>query len=176
VEFATLRSICVSQTHLVFRLICTETAFFDSNKVNFKISGLKFTLFHLLHVHVYSICVKLFFICFMSNVYFCNRRPLGHITHMNHYYCVNNLSYWWFWCICGTDIDECSEQQGVCSNGQCFNTPGSYRCRCNRGYRLSSSGQCTGTACYKEGLNIPNFDVAFWKIISNQFKSEFITL
>lgn len=52
-----------------------------------------------------------------------------------------------------TDIDECSEQQGLCGNGRCFNTPGSYRCRCNRGYVLSSGGQCTGTSCKKTWLN-----------------------
>uniref|UniRef100_A0A3Q3WTY3 Latent transforming growth factor beta binding protein 4 n=1 Tax=Mola mola TaxID=94237 RepID=A0A3Q3WTY3_MOLML len=38
------------------------------------------------------------------------------------------------------DVDEC--QDNPCSNGRCDNTPGSYRCVCRLGYRLSSN-TCT---------------------------------
>ena len=36
-----------------------------------------------------------------------------------------------------TDIDECTENGRICLNGDCMNTPGSYRCICQRGYELS---------------------------------------
>ena len=35
----------------------------------------------------------------------------------------------------GQDIDECKTLPGLCANGQCVNTMGSYRCICNRGFR-----------------------------------------
>ena len=44
------------------------------------------------------------------------------------------------------DINECeiSELGGMCSQ-TCVNTPGSYECQCNIGYRLSSDGfTCEG--------------------------------
>ena len=45
-----------------------------------------------------------------------------------------------------SDIDECSTQKGLCRNGQCLNTVGSFTCQCNVGYELSVDGRlCTGT-------------------------------
>uniref|UniRef100_H3AKG6 Fibrillin 1 n=1 Tax=Latimeria chalumnae TaxID=7897 RepID=H3AKG6_LATCH len=43
----------------------------------------------------------------------------------------------------GEDIDECKVIQGVCHNGQCINTHGSYRCLCKQGFTTD----ITGTAC-----------------------------
>ena len=34
------------------------------------------------------------------------------------------------------DVNECSKV-GVCSNGQCVNTIGSFQCNCDRGYILA---------------------------------------
>jgi len=43
------------------------------------------------------------------------------------------------------DDDECEELGGMCSQ-RCNNTPGSYHCECNNGYRLTSDGfTCEGT-------------------------------
>lgn len=43
-----------------------------------------------------------------------------------------------------TDIDEC-QHRSLCVNGHCRNTEGSFRCVCNQGYTLSSTGdQCEG--------------------------------
>lgn len=43
-----------------------------------------------------------------------------------------------------TDIDEC-QHRSLCGNGHCRNTEGSFRCVCNQGYTLSSTGdQCEG--------------------------------
>ncbi|XP_050520393.1 fibrillin-2-like isoform X2 [Daktulosphaira vitifoliae] len=38
------------------------------------------------------------------------------------------------------DINECL-QQGICNNGQCNNTPGSFICSCPSGYDLASDGK-----------------------------------
>ena len=47
-----------------------------------------------------------------------------------------------------TDINECTENGRLCINGQCLNTPGSYRCVCNQGYTLSPDGAyCLGKKC-----------------------------
>ena len=48
------------------------------------------------------------------------------------------------------DIDECeiSALGGMCSQ-VCVNTPGSYECQCNIGYRLTSDGfTCEGINSY----------------------------
>jgi len=42
------------------------------------------------------------------------------------------------------DHNECNEG-GVCSHGQCVNTDGSFKCLCDTGFILSSSGkECAG--------------------------------
>nr|CAD7423795.1 unnamed protein product [Timema monikensis] len=38
------------------------------------------------------------------------------------------------------DINECTEFPGMCSNGRCKNTIGSFSCRCNQGYTLDENG------------------------------------
>ena len=43
------------------------------------------------------------------------------------------------------DVDECVEREAVCSNGDCLNLIGSFRCVCRNGYRLSPrKDQCLG--------------------------------
>lgn len=43
------------------------------------------------------------------------------------------------------DRDEC-EEEGICENGRCINTPGSYICLCNVGFIQSQDKQfCIGT-------------------------------
>ena len=42
------------------------------------------------------------------------------------------------------DMDECAHS-GMCPNGECFNIDGSYKCRCNEGYKQSPNQQiCVG--------------------------------
>ncbi|MGH0119001.1 UNVERIFIED_CONTAM: hypothetical protein FKN15_003550, partial [Acipenser sinensis] len=38
------------------------------------------------------------------------------------------------------DLDECSSDPGICKNGQCINTDGSFRCECPFGFSLDYSG------------------------------------
>ena len=48
----------------------------------------------------------------------------------------------WF---CILDVNECLESPGICSNGQCINTDGSFRCECPMGYNLDYTGvRCVG--------------------------------
>ena len=42
-----------------------------------------------------------------------------------------------------TDIDECLNSNGGCEQN-CTNTPGSYQCECEPGYRLVDGFNCTG--------------------------------
>lgn len=42
------------------------------------------------------------------------------------------------------DVDECAIN-GVCSNGLCINTAGSFHCRCKDGFQISPDGRnCLG--------------------------------
>nr|XP_024214767.1 fibrillin-2 [Halyomorpha halys] len=43
----------------------------------------------------------------------------------------------------GQDIDECKALPDLCKNGRCINSLGSYKCICNKGYKLDY----TGTNC-----------------------------
>ncbi|RXN16421.1 fibrillin-1 [Labeo rohita] len=38
------------------------------------------------------------------------------------------------------DVDECTENPGICKNGHCINTDGTFRCECPFGYRLDTTG------------------------------------
>ncbi|XP_016101547.1 fibrillin-2b [Sinocyclocheilus grahami] len=37
------------------------------------------------------------------------------------------------------DLNECRSKPGICKNGRCVNTVGSYRCECNEGFEQSST-------------------------------------
>ena len=53
------------------------------------------------------------------------------------------------------DIDECREFLGICQNGQCVNTPGTFRCVCLPGYTLSSDGMnCRGKCTFAHQFSI----------------------
>lgn len=57
--------------------------------------------------------------------------------------CVSCLSF--SLCCHLADIDECSSGENLCQrNADCLNIPGSYRCECSSGYKLSPSGACVG--------------------------------
>lgn len=44
-----------------------------------------------------------------------------------------------------TDINECIVHPGICINGICVNTDGSFRCECREGFSLDASGRnCVG--------------------------------
>jgi len=44
------------------------------------------------------------------------------------------------------DINECAVNPNVCQNGACENLRAGYRCVCNPGYQVDSTGRvCSGT-------------------------------
>ena len=44
-----------------------------------------------------------------------------------------------------SDVNECLLNPGICKNGFCINTDGSFRCECGPGYHLDASGtNCVG--------------------------------
>ena len=44
-----------------------------------------------------------------------------------------------------TDINECTETPGICGNGTCINTEGSYQCECVYGFTYDEmSSLCLG--------------------------------
>ncbi len=51
-------------------------------------------------------------------------------------------------CLFAIDIDECNSGDNLCQrNANCINIPGSYRCECLAGFKLSPSGACLGESC-----------------------------
>lgn len=43
------------------------------------------------------------------------------------------------------DMNECLDNPGICQNGICINTDGSFRCECPFGYNLDYTGvNCIG--------------------------------
>lgn len=49
------------------------------------------------------------------------------------------------------DINECEVFPGVCTNGRCVNTQGSFRCECAEGLTLDSTGRtCVGKKTSQE--------------------------
>ena len=52
------------------------------------------------------------------------------------------------------DIDECSNGNGKCQDGECINTPGSYSCECNEGFREDSRHMCRGLLVFLK-LTLP---------------------
>lgn len=56
-----------------------------------------------------------------------------------------------FLSIAFSDIDECNSGDNLCQrNANCNNIPGSFRCECSPGFKLSPSGACVGeSSAYK---------------------------
>lgn len=51
------------------------------------------------------------------------------------------------------DINECKVFPGMCMNGKCRNTIGSFKCRCNSGFALDMEERnCTGKSCIFSGF------------------------
>ncbi len=56
------------------------------------------------------------------------------------------------------DINECEVFPGVCTNGRCVNTQGSFRCECPEGLTLDGAGRtCVGMEIY----SFLNFVICF---------------
>lgn len=64
----------------------------------------------------------------------------------------------WCHCVSAPDIDEC-ETPGMCMNGRCINTEGSFRCECMAGMAVGLDGRvCVGEwADCRSGITIPKY-------------------
>ena len=67
----------------------------------------------------------------------------------------------------GQDIDECKTLPGLCENGQCVNTLGSYRCICDRGFKpdpASSNTKCLDVDGMIIFFSFINIKTVAWKM------------
>lgn len=47
--------------------------------------------------------------------------------------------------LCVPDLNECVVKPGICKNGRCENTVGSYRCKCDQGFLANpTQTECIG--------------------------------
>uniref|UniRef100_A0A8C0UNZ1 Fibrillin 1 n=1 Tax=Cyanistes caeruleus TaxID=156563 RepID=A0A8C0UNZ1_CYACU len=54
-----------------------------------------------------------------------------------------------------THVNECLESPGICSNGHCINTDGSFRCECPMGYNLDFTGvHCIGVSLHSAFISL----------------------
>lgn len=102
---------------------------------------------------LYISLIKELFICFKIFKPLLNRYiQFGHI-----FFCKR--VHGWF---CILDVNECLESPGICSNGQCINTDGSFRCECPMGYNLDYTGvRCVGK-CW---LHISHFESSVFFLV-----------
>ena len=63
---------------------------------------------------------------------------------------------------CSSDIDECSVQRGLCRNGQCLNTVGTFYCVCGDGYELSTDGRVCNGAATPRSTQLIRRNRSFW--------------
>lgn len=56
-----------------------------------------------------------------------------------------DTAVWVYFCFFVTDINECLTMAGICGEGNCLNTEGSYRCMCPDGFTTTDGGSgCQG--------------------------------
>ena len=68
----------------------------------------------------------------------------GHPRWRNHI----SVEVWFLarYVLFAADVDECRELPGVCSQGRCINTLGSFNCYCPKGFKHDiTTGTCIGT-------------------------------
>jgi len=71
------------------------------------------------------------------------------------------------------DVNECKVFQGLCSHGNCRNTIGSFKCRCNNGFALTTEERnCTGTSqMYSKQMSLASSWWAFRLLTRSVFQT-----
>lgn len=77
-----------------------------------------------------------------------------------------------FHAFCISDIDECREIHGLCLNGRCHNTMGSFTCTCPSGFVLSVDGrECAGKKNLRSlSLSLLSFIIITFVLFLNVFR------
>lgn len=90
-------------------------------------------------------------------------------------------SYHYWYLICFIDINECSRSVGqFCSptNSECVNTPGSYYCKCKKGFESIADGKaCQGNqppATWSFDLKINKYLLILWDV--NVYKAKKVSV
>uniref|UniRef100_A0A8C5Q5M4 Fibrillin 1 n=1 Tax=Leptobrachium leishanense TaxID=445787 RepID=A0A8C5Q5M4_9ANUR len=82
--------------------------------------------------------------CFQTILHYCEIIPLNRNTEAMEYKHSRMISPSYTVCACFSDIDEC-DTAGICMNGHCVNTDGSFRCECFPGLAVGLDGRvCVG--------------------------------
>uniref|UniRef100_A0A8C9L834 Fibrillin-2 n=1 Tax=Pavo cristatus TaxID=9049 RepID=A0A8C9L834_PAVCR len=64
------------------------------------------------------------------------------------------------------DVNECLESPGICSNGHCINTDGSFRCECPMGYNLDFTGvHCIGVSLFHKCYELYSLQLTFTHLL-----------
>lgn len=76
-------------------------------------------------------------------------------------------------CVSVLDLNECTAKPGVCKNGRCENTIGSYRCKCDQGFVANpTQTECIGTHLVSVHVSCYCFMLFFcWATQANNFSS-----
>uniref|UniRef100_A0A8C2J4J2 Fibrillin 2b n=1 Tax=Cyprinus carpio TaxID=7962 RepID=A0A8C2J4J2_CYPCA len=83
-------------------------------------------------------------------------KPIGELPETSHFINISSIAVVFLDLhhLFTTDIDECNSGDNLCQrNANCINIPGSYRCECSAGFKLSPSGACLDR---NECQEIPN--------------------
>lgn len=76
--------------------------------------------------------------------------------------------FYFYICVSVLDLNECTAKPGICKNGRCENTIGSYRCRCDQGFVATP----TQTECIGRYI----FSLYLAQCVLNSFTWVFITV
>lgn len=81
-------------------------------------------------------------LCWRQKIYIHEEDNTVYILGRRNYIVVSDV---WTMTLGISDIDECSNGDNLCQrNADCINSPGSYRCECAAGFKLSPNGACVG--------------------------------
>lgn len=65
------------------------------------------------------------------------------------------------------DLNECAVKPGICKNGRCENTVGSYRCKCDQGFIANpTQTECIGKELISRHISFVLFILSYTFLVS----------